>query len=181
MADDPEFEESAKYDKGLQKAFRLLGARARSEKELRVKLKEAKYERQTVDRIVARLYELNYLDDEAFARQWARRLAMDKLSGDRRIGISLQEKGVDRATCEQILTEIRREVPEREAIRQLIQKRLKGKALDRQDVRGKRCLAQSLLGKGFAPDLIFEMITEAQEGYQDDDGQSDQRTISEVF
>ena len=161
---------TAKYDKGLQKAFRLLAARARSEKELRAKLKEAKYERQTVDRIVARLYELSYLNDEAFARQWARRLAMDKLSGDRRIVTGLEEKGIDRATCEQILAEIRREVPEREAIRQFIQKRLKGKTLDRLDIRGKRSLAQCLLGRGFAPDLIFKMITEAQEGKRDDDG-----------
>jgi regulatory protein len=167
MADDSE------YDKGLQKAFRLLAARARSEKELRAKLKETKFDRPAVDRIIARLYELNYLDDEAFARQWARRLAIDKLSGNRRIEISLQEKGVDRTTCEQVLAEIRQEVPEREAIRQIIRKKLKGGKLQRKDVRGKRSLVQHLLGRGFTSDLIFEMIRETEEEYRDDDGQSD--------
>ncbi|MBA4398142.1 MAG: hypothetical protein C0394_12275 [Syntrophus sp. (in: bacteria)] len=167
MADDPA------YEKGLQKAFRLLTLRARSEMELRAKLKENNLDGQVIDRVVARLYELNYLDDEAFARQWTRHLAVDKLSGNRRIELSLQEKGFDRTICEQVLAEIRQDIPEREAIRQVIRKKLRGGKLQRQDGRGKRSLAQYLLGRGFAPDLIYEMITEAQEGNQDDDGQSD--------
>ncbi|PKN60807.1 MAG: hypothetical protein CVU53_01210 [Deltaproteobacteria bacterium HGW-Deltaproteobacteria-11] len=167
MADDPE------YEKGLQKAYRFLAVRARSEKELRTKLKEKKFDDQVADRIIARLYELSYLDDEAFARQWARRMAVDKLSGNRRIGISLQEKGVDGTTCEKVLAEIRQDVPERQAIRQIIRKKLRGGKLQRRDGRGKRSLAQHLLGRGFTPDLIYEMIREAQEGYRDDDGQSD--------
>jgi regulatory protein len=167
MADELE------YEKGLQKAYRLLAARARSERELRTKLTERKFDRSVVDRVVARLYELTYLDDEAFARQWARHLAVDKLSGNRRIEISLQEKGVDRTTCERVLAEIRQDIPEREAVRQVIRKKLKGGKLQRQDGRGKRSLAQYLLGRGFTPDLIFEMIREAEEGNRDDDGQSD--------
>jgi regulatory protein len=167
MADDPE------YEKGLQKAFRMLALRARSERELRTKLKEKKFDGQAVDRVIARLYELNYLDDEAFARQWARRMAVDKLSGNRRIEISLREKGVDRITCERVLAEIRQEAPEKEAIRQLIRKKLKGAGLQKQDGREKRSLVQHLLGRGFAPGLIYEMIQEAQGGYQDDHGQSD--------
>lgn len=167
MSEDPA------YEKGLQQAYRMLALRARSERELRAKLKEKKLDGRVIDRIVARLYELNYLDDEAFARQWTRHLAVDKLSGNRRIQISLQEKGVDRAACEQVLAEIRQDIPEREAIRQVIRKKLKGGKIHRQDGRGKRSLAQYLLGRGFAPELIYEMITEAQEGYQDDDGQSD--------
>jgi regulatory protein len=167
MADDPE------YEKGLQKAYRLLAARARSERELRTKLKEKKFDRPVIDRVVARLYELTYLDDEAFARQWARHLAVDKLSGNRRIEMSLQEKGVDRTTCERILAEIRQEAPEKEAIRQVVRKKLKGGKLQKQDGREKRRLVQHLLGRGFAPDLIFEVIREAEGGNRDDDGQSD--------
>jgi regulatory protein len=167
MADDPE------YEKGLQKAYRLLAVRARSERELRTRLKEKMFDGQVIDRVIARLYELNYLDDEAFARQWARRLAVDKLSGNRRIELSLLEKGVDRTTCEQVLAEIRQDVPERQAIRQIIRKKLRGGKLQRQDGRGKRSLAQYLLGRGFTPGLIYEMIREAEGGYQDDDGQSD--------
>ena len=167
MADDPEVE------KALQKAYRLLAARARSEKELRSKLKERQFGSPTIDSVVARLYELTYLDDEAFARQWARHLAANKLSGDRRIEISLQEKGIGKTLREQVLAEIRQAVPEREIIRQVIRRKLKGGKLLRQDGREKRRLVQHLLGKGFTPDLIFEMIRDTEEEYRDDDRQSD--------
>jgi regulatory protein len=167
MADDPEVE------KALQKAYRLLAARARSEKELRSKLKENKFDLLTIDKVIARLYELTYLDDGAFARQWVRHLAVDKLSGNRRIEISLQEKGIGKTLSEQVLAEIRQDVPEREIIGQVIRKKLKGGKLQRQDGREKRRLVQHLLGKGFTPDLIFEMIRDAEEGDGDDDRQSD--------
>lgn len=167
MADDPH------YEKGLQKAYRLLAVRARSEMELRARLKEKKFDQQVVDRIIARLYELNILDDEAFARQWARRLAVDRLTGNRRIEASLQQKGVSRLMCERVLEEIRQHLPERQAVRQILQKKLGGGKLQRRDIRGKRSLAQYLLGRGFTPDVIYEMIKEAEEGYRNDDGQSD--------
>jgi len=162
--------EDLAYEKGLQKAYRLLAARARSERELRTKLKEKKFDSPVIDRVVARLYELTYLDDEAFARQWARHLAVDKLSGNRRIEMNLQEKGIDRTTCELVLAEIRQDIPEREAVRQVIRKKLKGCKLQRQDSRGKRSLAQYLLGRGFTPDLIYAIIRETEEGNRDDDG-----------
>ena len=158
MADDPE------YEKGLQKAFRLLAARARSEKELRGKLQERKLDPSAIDRIIARLYELSYLDDEAFARQWARHLAVDRRSGNRRIQVSLQEKGVDQGIRERVLAEIRQEFPEREAIRQIIVKKMKGKTPGWQEVREKRSLVQHLLGRGFTPALIYEIINEFAAG-----------------
>jgi regulatory protein len=167
MADDPEDE------KALQKAYRLLAARARSEKELRSKLTEKQFGPQTIDKVIARLYELNYLDDEAFARQWARHLAADKLSGNRRIEISLQEKGIDKTLREQVLAEIRQDIPEREIIGQVIRKKLKGGNFQRQDGREKRRLVQHLLSKGFTPDSIFEMIRDVEEGHGNDDRQSD--------
>jgi len=166
MADDAEVE------KALQKAYRLLTVRARSEQELRSKLRERKFDDRVVDQAISRLYELNYLDDAVFARQWVRRLAIEKLSGDRRIETSLREKGLSRTVYEPILAEIRQDMPEKEAIRQLIRKKLKGARLQKYDGREKRRLAQNLLGRGFAPDLIYEMIREA-EAYRDDDRQSD--------
>jgi regulatory protein len=167
MADDPE------YEKTLQKAYRLLAARARSEKEMRTKLKEKMFDPPMIDKVVARLYELSYLDDEAFARQWARHLATDKLVGNRRIEIALQEKGIGKALREQVLAEIRKDLPERESIRQAIRKKLKSGKLQRQDGREKRRFVQHLLSRGFTPDLIFEMIRDAEEEYGDDDRQSD--------
>jgi len=167
MADDPE------VDKALQKAYRFLAARARSEQELRGKLAERKFDGPVIDLVIARLCESGYLNDEAFARQWVRRLAAEKWAGNRRIEISLQGKGIEKILSARILEEIRQELPEAEAVRQLIRKKLKGHRLRPWDGREKRRLAQHLLGKGFAPGLIYEMIREAEEEYRNDDRQSD--------
>lgn len=162
MDDDPGFE------KAKQKAFRLLARRARSEKELRDKLKGKKYDCGLIDRVVSRLSELGYLDDEAFARQWVRHLAVDKLSGNRRIEASLREKGISKDLGKRMIAEIRLEFPESEAVEKLIRGKLKG---GQPDDRARRSLAQYLLGRGFKPDLIFESIRGTEEGHRHDDRQ----------
>ncbi len=55
------------HEKAKQRAFRLLAIRARSEKELRSKLKEKGYDESIVGGVTARLRELRYLDDESFS------------------------------------------------------------------------------------------------------------------
>ncbi len=162
MDDDPDLEKAKKT------AFRLLARRARSEKELRDKLKEKKIEGGIIDRVVSRLFELNYLDDEAFARQWVRHLAVDKLSGNRRIEAGLREKGIPRDLVERAIAEIRTEFPEVEALEKLIHRKSKG---GKPDGRARRSLAQYLMGRGFAPDLVFETIRGTEEGHRHDDRQ----------
>ncbi len=162
MDEDPDFERAKK------KAFRLLARRARSVRELRDKLKERKIEDDLIDRVVSRLFELNYLDDEAFARQWVRHLAVDKLSGNRRIQTSLREKGIPKDLGERVIAEIRGEFSESEALAKLIRRKRKSR---QPDARERRSLAQYLLGRGFAPDLIFEMIRGTEEGHRHDDRQ----------
>ena len=86
--------EAPLHEKAKQRAFRLLAMRARSEKELRSKLREKGFDESVVEAVASRLRELNYLNDESFAREWARNLAVNKLFGNRRIEASLMEKGV---------------------------------------------------------------------------------------
>lgn len=167
MPDDPEVE------KALQTAYRLLAARARSEREVRAKLGGKGINGRIIDQVIDRLHELNYLNDASFARQWAGRLAEDRLAGNRRIEMSLREKGIEPALIDGIIAEVRQTLPEREAIRRAIRKKLKDGASPLRDDREKRRLAQHLLGRGFAPGLIYEMIREAEEEYRNDDRQSD--------
>jgi len=157
MADDPAF------DKAKQKAFRFLALRARSEKELRDRLREKKFDGGVIDRVVSRLHELNYLDDESFARQWVRHLAVDRLSGNRKIESGLREKGIPKALSEKIIGEIRDEFPESQAIRKLIQKKRKDVKCREMDVKEKNRLARHLMARGFAPGVIFETIEGTEE------------------
>src|SRR5512136_1087022 len=117
-------EEDPLYEKAKQRAFRLLAVRARSEKELRTKLKERGFDESVVGVVIARLRELKYLDDESFAREWARNLAVNRLLGNRRIEESLREKGIPRELIEQVIIEVREELSEHKALRELIRKKV---------------------------------------------------------
>jgi regulatory protein len=160
-------EENLLYEKAKQRAFRLLALRARSEKELRSKLKEKGFDESVVEAVAERLRELKYLDDESFAGQWAHNLAVNRLLGNKRIETSLREKGVPRALREQVITEVREEISEQEAIRALIRKKEEKSAIKR-DEKEKRRLARSLMVKGFPPDLIFDMLITSKEEFKDE-------------
>ncbi len=155
------------HEKAKQRAFRLLAMRARSEKELRSKLTEKGFDESIVADVVSRLRELNYLNDESFARQWAHNLGVNKLFGNRKIEASLREKGISRQIIMQVLSEVREELTEQKAILLLIRRKM-DKGAGKLDDREKRRLAQSLMGKGFPPGLIFDILNRSKEGLLDE-------------
>lgn len=77
----------------MDRALHFLGYRARSESEVRERLRRYGYGEGTVERVVERLEELGYLDDEEFARLKAREKA--RRYGPRRVSIELRKSGVD--------------------------------------------------------------------------------------
>lgn len=161
-------EEDHTLEKAKQKAFRLLSVRGRSTKELRLRLKEKGFEEPVVEKVIARLLDLKYLDDESFAREWTRNLAVNRLYGNKRIEVSLLEKGIDRKLIEQSIARVREEISEKQAINKLMEKKVKGKKIIELDEKEKRRLAQNLMGKGFPAGLIFEMLGRSEEEFAND-------------
>jgi regulatory protein len=162
MSDDP------LYEKAKQKALRLLLYRGRSTGELRFKLRERGFDEKVIRKVIDRFLELKYLDDETFSREWARSLAVNKLWGNRRIELSLRDKGIERELIERAVTFAREEIDESEAIRKLVEKRLRRKSISEiANYKEKRRLAQNLLGRGFPPRLIFDELGKLQEDYID--------------
>ena len=88
----------------MSRALHSLGYRARSAYELHERLSRAGYAGETVSRILARLGELGYLDDEEFARNAARNKAR-KRYGPRRIYGELKRAGVDKEVAQGIVEE----------------------------------------------------------------------------
>jgi len=151
-------------DKATQSAYRLLALRPLSEKELRTKLTQKGFSRSVVESVAARFKELGYVNDESFARQWARMLAVNRLWGNRRIEMGLREKGISRELIADAIALAREEITEKAAIIQLLGKKGKGQRITPEDNRpednrGKRRLMQSLMGKGFPSGLIFEILS----------------------
>jgi regulatory protein len=154
-------------EKATRYAYRILAIRPLSEKEFLLKLKRKGYEGAVAEAVTERFQELGYLNDEVIAGQLARTLAVSRLWGDRRIAISLTAKGFGRELIEAAIRLARQELPERAAIVQLLGKKGKGRLFVPEDNREKRKLLQSLMGKGFPPGLIFEVLAIREEAGDD--------------
>lgn len=165
--------DDALFDKAQKRAFRLLTVRPRSVTELRSKLKEKGFDNFVVDTVIERLLELNYLNDEAFAKEWARSLAVNRLWGNKRIKISLGEKGITGDCADQAIAYAREEIQEREAIEKIIEKKYGKNSvsdinLEINSSKVARRLIQNLMGRGFTPGLIFDVLGKSKEDYADD-------------
>jgi regulatory protein len=141
-----------------QKAYRFLSLRPRSAREVEKKLREKGFPALVIKEALEKLHDLKYLNDSSFASQWARNLAVNKLCGNRKIIASLKEKGVAANLIDQAIEEVRREMPEEEAVALLIRKKLAGKKDGLKDIKEKKKIFQSLLGRGFPAGLILRRL-----------------------
>jgi regulatory protein len=87
----------------MDRALNLLGYRARSEAEIRDRLKRYGYVEETIEVVVLRLKELGYLDDAEFARTKAREKA--RRYGPRRVSVELRKSGVGEALAREVVEE----------------------------------------------------------------------------
>jgi regulatory protein len=146
-----------------QKAYRLLSLRPHSAKEIEKKLREKGFPATVIKEALEKLHDLQYLDDVSFASQWARNLAVNKLWGNRKIILSLQEKGIPANLVTDALEAARNEIPEEGAVVLLIRKKLARNKSGKLDIKEKKKIFQSLLGRGFPPGLILQNLGKAAE------------------
>jgi regulatory protein len=90
------------YDRALD----LLAIRARSVVELRRKLIQKGEPPEAVDEAIDRLKGQKFLDDDHFARQFARSKVMGAGASRRRIAMELGRKGVDRETADAAIDDL---------------------------------------------------------------------------
>lgn len=139
----------------MEAAAAFLAVRPRSVAEVGRRLRHLGYRGDLVEGVVARLAEMGYLDDEAFARAWveSRDRAHPRAVGALRRELSL--KGVERAVIDAVLAERpAAEDPDEVAARRLLAR--KAATLAREtDPRKRRQKAYALLARnGFSPDQI---------------------------
>lgn len=141
-----------------QKAYRLLALRSHSACEIERKLREKGFPAAVIKEALEKLHELKYLDDVAFASQWARNLAVNKFWGNRKIIAGLQLKGIPAELIDGAVAAARREISEEDALALFIKKKLAGKKAGLQDIKEKKRIFQSLLGRGFPAGLILNKL-----------------------
>jgi regulatory protein len=141
------------YRRCFNAATRLLGYRPRSQTELRTRLQQHGYEAATVNKVVARLRELELLDDAAFARYWAENREEFSPRGRRLMELELRRKGLDRETIEQAVAGLDEDASARRAA----EKKLRTLPVDEYDTFRRR-LGDYLARRGFNYETIDRTV-----------------------
>ena len=161
-------EDQLQFKRARERALRLLALRARSRAELQKKLAEREFTKSAIDRVLENLGELGYLDDEAFAVNRARHLAVNRLYGNRKIEEQLREKGIDREAAQAAIREVREEFPELEGIARSATKKLQGRSIGGLNKKERLALARTLQAKGYHLGLILDYLGKYEEGIVND-------------
>jgi regulatory protein len=130
----------------------------RCHKEVKEKLQGFGMFPQAIDHIVGHLIKENYLNEERFAKSFARGKFRTKKWGKNRIVSELKSRNVSRFNIQSALKEIS-ENEYADTLDALAQKRL-GEIKERHPQKRKKKLANYLLYRGWESDLVYEKIRE---------------------
>ncbi len=118
------------YQTLLNDGFRFVSYRPRSEKETRdflerkLKRKKVYFEPKVLEKVIARLHELNYLDDTKFAQWWVENRSTHRPKGKRALEIELRRKGIEPDLIDDVLRENSELIPEKELALKAVRKKL---------------------------------------------------------
>ncbi len=152
-------------DKFYNYSLRFLSYRPRSEKEVRDKLKSKKVEPFIIEKIIAKLIDKKFINDEEFAKGWIESRLRFKPRSLRLIKMELKQKGISKEIIEKMTNDEgfpltgTGMIKDLDSARKLVEKRIERlKGLDRQKIYEK--LGRFLASKGFNWDIIKKSIDE---------------------
>lgn len=116
------FKQESAFGKAYARALDLIARRPRSEKEIREYARRKKWEPEWTEKIVSKLQERNYLNDEAFARMWVNSRAHLKNISKKKLRLELLQKGVSNEIIDGAI-EQSGEYDEADSLRRLVKKK----------------------------------------------------------
>ena len=147
--------DTSDLDRAKDAAYRFLTARVRSEFEVRRKLKEKRFNDDTIALAIERLKELKLLDDADFAICMTKDLVNLKGCGRYYIQRKLKGKGIDPETIEEAMESVFAEVDEVEVAGRLALRKIR---ITIDDPKEKARISRFLQGRGFSWDIINEVF-----------------------
>lgn len=134
----------------------LLKFRLRSEKELRQRLENKKFNTQIIERTISFLKDKRFINDGEFAKAWVQS-RIKKPLGIRRLKAELIIKGIDKVIIDKRINEIKNNYLEDEIVAKIAKDRLdKLKGCDPQ--KAKKRVYAYLLRRGFSPETIIDAL-----------------------
>jgi len=142
----------------LKRAYKFLSYRPRSEAEVRAKLSQLGFPHKIIETALEKLRSLSLLDDESFARGWARARAEGRGYGPLRIERELRQKGLARSVIQEVVRETFGRNEGKEKARGLLERRFRGKDLGDRKILN-RAIA-FLQRRGYRSSVIAEVLGE---------------------
>lgn len=144
------------FQKLLNRVYRILSLRPRSEKEIKDYLLKKKATPKISQKIIEKLKKLGHIDDQAFASWWIEQRSTFRPRGKFGLAMELKQKGIDRTISKKV---INGKVDELSLAKKAAQKKLKTyKNLPREDFYQK--MSAFLARRGFSWPVIKQVVDE---------------------
>ncbi len=151
----------------LRTALDYLGYRARTEHEIRQKLLRSEFDEAVAARTVARLHELGYLDDAAYARAYVEARFRSRGYGPQRLRTELLRRGVAPPLIEAVLDGALGQEDMLEAARSHAAKRWPRLAAEADPRKRRKKLSEYLLRRGFSYETARRVVEELEKTVDD--------------
>jgi len=144
------------FQKLLNKVYRILSLRPRSEKEIKDYLIKKKATEKISQKIIEKLKKLGQINDNAFAIWWIEQRLTFRPRGKFGLRMELKQKGVNKKIIDKVIEQLVDELP---LARKVVQKKLKTyKNLPREDFYQK--MSAFLARRGFSWPVIKQVVDE---------------------
>ncbi|MBI4036381.1 regulatory protein RecX [Candidatus Daviesbacteria bacterium] len=141
----------------LQKIYRLLSQRVRSEKEIRDYLKRKKADIDVVEKIIDQLKQMSLIDDGKFAKDWVESRRRSRQKGIKALKIELLQKGIERQIIEEVISREILVVSETQVAERALEMKMRvWKNFDQMNFKKKAI--DFLLRKGFEYEVVKGVI-----------------------
>ena len=139
-------------------AIHYLSYRARTEHEIRNKLKKDRFSTEIIEIVINRLYELSYIDDETFVRNYVRDRLNRKGHGPIRLKADLRKLGITPEQIDHVLENTTDKNGLFENALEQAKKRNKRLEREHDPLKKRRKLYSFLLRKGHTTDIVKEVL-----------------------
>ncbi|MFQ5602172.1 MAG: RecX family transcriptional regulator [bacterium] len=141
------------------KALRFLAGRAHSEHELKTKLRLRGFNRSLIEEVMTKLADAGLVDDEAFARTFARSRMVNRPVGEHVLRRELLQKGVIEAVVENAISEVYSEKSQKDIAAELFNKH-KARYQNLDAWQAKKRMSDFLVRRGFDWEVVKEVVEE---------------------
>ncbi len=158
--------EEEEYKRGLNRAFRILAARSRSEKEVRDRLLEAGYPEVITEKIIARCWELGFVNDTEFAYHYAEDRLRNRPMGREMLKRELLSRGISEELAASAVDNAYAQTDELELARDLITRKI-SRWQDEPKPKVREKMARFLISRGFGWEIVQTLYHEIESNLRD--------------